>query len=107
MDNAFFTNPNITAEWLRNALAFLPDQPLLLIALADPKLTPSVPTFFAHSAWRDYREIAVICAHASEMLLAQDRPKLALAAVDQALFADPPGLSAQRLRLKVLGAKPR
>jgi hypothetical protein len=37
------------------------------------------------------------------MLLAQDRPKLALEAVDQALLVDPAALSAQRLRLKVIG----
>jgi hypothetical protein len=41
------------------------------------------------------------------MLLAQDRPKLALTAVDQALLADPTALSVQRLRLKVLEMKTR
>jgi len=36
------------------------------------------------------------------MLLAQHRPELALAAVDQALLADPKNVPAQRLRLKIL-----
>jgi WD40 repeat protein len=45
---------------------------------------------------------SIICTRAGEMLLAQDRPKLALTAVDQALLADPTALSAQRLRNKVL-----
>ena len=34
VDNALLTNPNVTEEWLRNALVFLPDHPLLHIALA-------------------------------------------------------------------------
>ena len=34
VDNALLTNPNVTEEWVRNALNVLPDQPLLHIALA-------------------------------------------------------------------------
>jgi hypothetical protein len=34
VDNALLTNPNSTEQWLRNALIFLPDHPLLHIALA-------------------------------------------------------------------------
>ena len=41
------------------------------------------------------------------MLLAQKHPELALAAVDNALLADPKDLSAQRLRVKVLDSMPR
>jgi hypothetical protein len=44
---------------------------------------------------------------ASETLLGQRLPKLALSAVDKALLADPANLSAQRLRLEVLDAIPR
>ena len=50
---------------------------------------------------------SAVCMRAGEMLLAQERPKLALAAVDNALLADPKDLSAQHLRVKVLGAMPR
>ena len=35
VDNALVTNPNLTKEWLRNALAYLPGHPLLHIALAE------------------------------------------------------------------------
>jgi hypothetical protein len=40
------------------------------------------------------------------MLLAQHQPRLALAAVDNALLADPTDQPAQRLRLEVLDAIP-
>ena len=51
VDNALLTNPNVTEEWVRNALILLPNHPLLHIALAGFELTPSALTFFAHSAW--------------------------------------------------------
>jgi hypothetical protein len=40
------------------------------------------------------------------MLLAQHQPRLALAAADNALVADPTDQTAQRLRLEVLNAMP-
>jgi hypothetical protein len=40
------------------------------------------------------------------MLLAQHQPRLALAAVDNALLADSTDETAQRLRLEVLNAMP-
>jgi hypothetical protein len=49
---------------------------------------------------------SVFCRRAGEMLLAQHRPELALAAIDRALLADPTDLPAQRLRPKVLEAMP-
>jgi hypothetical protein len=50
---------------------------------------------------------SLVCTRAAEMLLAQRIPGLALAAVDNALHADPKDPTAQRLRLKVLDAMPR
>jgi hypothetical protein len=52
-------------------------------------------------------ENSIIYTRAGEMLLAQDRPKLALTAVDKALLANPTDLAAHRLRPKVLDAMPR
>ena len=34
VDNALLTNSNVTEEWVRNALVFFPNHPLLHIALA-------------------------------------------------------------------------
>src|SRR6201987_2347447 len=34
VDNALLTNPKVTGEWVRSALVFLPEHPLLHIALA-------------------------------------------------------------------------
>jgi hypothetical protein len=50
---------------------------------------------------------SVVCTRAGEMLLAQHRPELALAAVDKALLADPTDVSAQRLRLGIQNAMTR
>ncbi|MBV8228116.1 MAG: hypothetical protein JO232_23325 [Verrucomicrobia bacterium] len=44
---------------------------------------------------------------ASEMLLAQHCPEMALAVVDRALLTDSTAVAAQRLRLRVLGAMAR
>ncbi len=55
VDNALLTNPNVTAEWVRDALVFLPDHSLLHIALAEFETALCALTFFAHSAWRGYR----------------------------------------------------
>ena len=49
----------------------------------------------------------VLCARAGEMLLAQQRPELALAAVDKPLLADPTDLQARRLRLQIQAAMKR
>jgi WD40 repeat protein/serine/threonine protein kinase len=107
VDNTLFTNPNVTAEWVRNALAFLPNQPLLLIALAGFETDSKRADFLRSLGLARLPSNSSVCARASEMLLAQDRPKLALTAVDQALLADPTALSVQLLRLKVLEAKTR
>jgi hypothetical protein len=44
---------------------------------------------------------SVVCTRAGEMLLAQQRPELALEAVDKALVADPTDPAARRLRVEI------
>ena len=101
------TNPNVTEEWVRNALVLLPNQPLLHIALAGFETDSKRADFLRSFGLARLPKNSNICTRAGEMLLAQDRPQLALDAVDQALLADPTDLSAQRLRLRVLDAMPR
>jgi hypothetical protein len=103
-NRGLLSNPSVTEEWVRNALIFLPNHPLLHIALAGFETDPKRADFFAHSGWRGYRKTALFAGRAGEMLLAQHRPELALTAIDKALLADPTDPPAQRLRLKVLDA---
>jgi hypothetical protein len=107
VDNTLLTNPSVSEEWLRNALVFLPNNPLLHIALAVFETDSKRADFLRSFALARLPNDGVVCMRASEMLLAQQRPELALIAVDNALLADPANLSAQRLRLKVLDAMPR
>jgi WD40 repeat protein len=107
VDNALLTNPNVNEEWVRNALVFLPDHPLLHIALAGFETDPKRADFLRSFGLARLPKKSVVCTRAGEMLLAQRRPELALVAVDNALLADPKDLSAQRLRVKVLDAMPR
>jgi WD40 repeat protein/serine/threonine protein kinase len=107
VDNALLTNPNVTEQWLRNALVFLPDHPLLHIALAGFETDPKRADFLRSFGLARLPKDSVFCTRAGEMLLAQHRPELALAAIDKGLVADPTDLPAQRLRLKVLDAMPR
>ena len=107
VDNALLTNPNVTEEWVRNALNVLPDQPLLHIALAGFEADAQCADFLRLFGLAKLPKNSAFCRRASEMLLAQHRPQLALAAVDKALLADPMDLAAQHLRLEVLGAMPR
>ena len=107
VDNALLTNSNVTEEWVRNASIFLPNHPLLHIALAGFEADSKRADFLRSFGLARLPKNSIICTRAGEMLLAQDRPKLALAAVDQALLADPTDPPAQRLRLRVLHALPR
>ena len=102
VNNALLTNPSVTEEWVRNALLCLPDNPLLHIALAGTENDSKRADFLCSFGLERLSRDSAICTRAGEMLLAQNRPKLALAAADQALLVDPASLSAQRLRLKVL-----
>jgi WD40 repeat protein len=107
VDNTLSTNQNVTEQWLRNALVFLPDHPLLHIALAGFESDSKRADFLRSFGLSRLPKSGVACVRAGEMLLAQHRPELALAAVDSALLADPKDQTAQRLRLKVLDATPR
>jgi hypothetical protein len=106
-DNTLLTNPNITEEWVRNALILLPNHPLLHIALAGFETDPIRADFLRSFGLASLPKEGIICTRAGEMLLAQGHPELALTAVDKALLADPTDPPAQRLRLKVLDAMPR
>ena len=107
VDNALLTNPNVTEEWVRNALIFLPNHPLLHIALAGFETDSKRADFLRSFGLARLPKNSVVCTRAGEMLLAQHRPELALAAVDQALLADPTDVPAQRLRLRILDVVPR
>ncbi len=107
VDNALLTNPNVTEQWLRNALVFLPDHPLLHIALAGFQSDSKRADFLRSYGLARLPKNSLAWMRAGEMLLAQHCPELALAAVDNALLADPKDLTARRLRLKVLDAMPR
>ena len=107
VENALLTNPNVNEEWVRSALVFLPDHPLLHIALAGFETDSKRADFLRSFGLARLPKKTAVCTRAGEMLLAQQHPELALAAVDNALLADPKDLSAQHLRVKVLGAMPR
>jgi hypothetical protein len=107
VDNTLLTNPNLTEEWVRNALLFLPDHPLLHISLAGFETDPKRADFLRSFGMARLPKDSVVCTRAAEMLLAQHVPELALAAVDSALRTDPEEPAAQRLRGKILDAMPR
>ena len=107
VDNALLTNPNLTDQWLQNALVFLPDHPLLHIALAAFETDVKRADFLRSFGLARLPKNSAVCTRAGEMLLAQHSPKMALAAVERALVTDPTALAAQRLRLKVLDAMAR
>jgi len=107
VDSALLTNPNLTEHWLQNALVFLPDHPLLHIALAAFENDAKRGDFLRSFGLARLPKNSAVCTRAGEMLLAQHSPEMALAAVDRALLADPTALAAQRLRLRVLDATAR
>jgi WD40 repeat protein len=104
VDNALLTNPNVTEEWLRNALVFLPEHALLHIALAGFENDSKQADFLRRFGLTRLPKDSVVCTRAGEMLLAQHTPELALSAADKALLADTKDQAAQRLRLQVLDA---
>ena len=106
VDNALLTNSNLTEEWIRNALIFLPNHPLLHIALAGFETDSRRADFLRSFGLARLPKSSAVCRRAGEMLLAQHQPRLALAAVDNALPADPTDQPAERLRLKALNAMP-
>jgi len=102
VDDVLLTNSNLSEEWVRNALVFLPDHPLLHLALAGFEMDPKSADFLCSFGLARLPKNSVACTRAGEMLLRQHRPELALAAVDKALLADPTDLPAQA----TLGAHP-
>jgi len=106
VDNTLLTNPNVTEEWVRDALVSLPDHPLLHIALAGFETDSKRADFLRSFGLARLPKSSAVCRRAGEMLLAQHQPRLALTAVDDALLADSTDQPAQRLRLEVLDAMP-
>jgi WD40 repeat protein len=106
VDNVLLTNPDVTEEWLRNALGFLPENPLLHIALARFESDAGRANFLRSLGLAGLPKNSVFCTRAGEMLLWQHQPTLALGAVETGLLADPTDLSAQHVRLKILDAMP-
>jgi hypothetical protein len=107
VNNSLLTNPNLTKEWMLNALAFLPNNSLLHIGLAGFESDSRRADFLRSFGLARLPDSGAFCTRAAELLLEQRRPELALSAVEKALRADPTDLPAQRLRLKVLDAMPR
>jgi WD40 repeat protein/serine/threonine protein kinase len=101
VDNALLTNPNVTEEWVRNTLVLFPDHALLHIALASFETDPKRADFLRSFGLARLPNDSTLCTRAGEMLLAQHRPELALAAVDRALLVDPSHVPARRLRLEI------
>jgi hypothetical protein len=107
VDNAILTHPNLTEEWLRNALVFLPNHPLLHLALAGFETDSGRADFLRSFGLARLPNNSVVCRRAAEMLLFQHRPELALPAIDKALLADPADVPAQSLRHKIKDAMAR
>jgi WD40 repeat protein/serine/threonine protein kinase len=106
VDNALLTNPNLTEQWLQNALIFLPDHPLLHIALAAFETDSRRADFLRSFGLARLPKDSAVCTRAGEMLLAQHSPEMALAAIDRALLTDATAVAAQRLRQIVLETMP-
>ena len=70
VDNTLLTNPSVTEEWLRNALVFLPDNPLLHIALAAFETDSKRADFLRSFGLARLPKNSVVCMRAGEMLLA-------------------------------------
>jgi hypothetical protein len=104
VDNALLINTNLTEQWLQNASVFLPGHPLLHIALAAFEADSRRADFLRSFGLARLPKNSAVCTRAGEMLLAQHRPEMALAAVDRALLTDPAAVAAQRLRLRILDA---
>ena len=73
VDNALLTNSNLTEEWIRNALIFLPNHPLLHIALAGFETDSKRADFLRSFGLASSRKAGRL-QRAGEMLLAQHQP---------------------------------
>ena len=106
VNNSLLTNPDLTKEWMRNALAFLPGNPLLQIGLAGFEADSRRADFLRSFGLARLPNNSAFCARAAELLLEHGRPELALSAVDNALRGDPTDQPAKRLRVRILHAMP-
>jgi hypothetical protein len=107
VENALLTNPNLTYQWLQDALVILPDHPLIHIALAAFESDAKRADFLRSFGLARLPKNSAVCTRAGEMLLAQQSPEMALVAIDRALLTDPTAVAAQRLRSRVLNAMTR
>jgi len=107
IENALLTSPDLTEGWLRNALLCLPDDALLHLALAKFETNSSRADFLRRFGLAALPKNSSLCVRAAEILIEQNQPRLALAAVDKAVLADQGNSSAQRLRLKILDSLPK
>ena len=98
-------NPNLAEESARNALIFLPNHPLLHIVLAGFETDSKRAGFLRSFGLARLPKSSAVCRRAGEMLLAQHQPRLALAAIDNALLADP--TDSLVTGLEILDAMPR
>jgi hypothetical protein len=64
VDNALLTNPNVTEEWVRNALVLLPDHPLLHIALAGSETDSKRADFLRAFGVARLPKNSIICMRA-------------------------------------------
>src|SRR5260221_12404420 len=83
VDNTLLTNPNVHEEWVRTALIFLPNDPLLHIALAGFETDSSRADFLRSFGLARLPKNSAVSRRAVEMLIAEARPKLPRAPVDQ------------------------
>jgi hypothetical protein len=107
IDDALLTNPDLTEGWLRNALLFLPDNALLHFGLAKFETDSGRADFLRSFGLAALPKNSVLCVRAAKMLLDQNQPALALAAIDKGLLVDKTNSSAEHLRLKILDSIPK
>jgi hypothetical protein len=107
VNNALLTNPHVTEHWLQNALNVSPDHSLLHIALAGFEPDSGRADFLRSFGLARLPKNRDFCERAGQMLLDQNRPGLALIAIDRALLIDPTDALAQQLRRKVLDVMSR
>jgi hypothetical protein len=106
VNNSLLTNPDLTKQWMRNALAFLPNNPLLEIGLAGFEADSRRADFLRSFGLARLPNNSAFCTRAAELLVGHGRPERALSAVDKALRGDPTDLPAQRVRVRILRAIP-
>jgi hypothetical protein len=85
------TNPDLTREWLQNALSYLPDHPLLHLASARFESDAKRADFLCGFGLARLSRAIALRRRAAELLFDQHRLEVALSIVDDVLRADPGG----------------